>query len=87
MPTLPITQAEEELRHEERLDNAVSKLLGASAFRVKLVSSSWLAPGSYLYDERNPVVIYASPDVLQRLREILPDGSGTSSETDRASKQ
>lgn len=65
-----------QLSYELKLEAAIDAVLGHMASGAEPVVARWLHQGSYCYSDRNPSVVYASRDVIERLKELLPNGLG-----------
>jgi hypothetical protein len=73
-----------ELSYELKLEATIDAVLGHMAHGAEPHVAQDLAKASYCYSDNKPHVVYASLDVIERLKELLPNGIGTPSETDRA---
>lgn len=61
---------------EMKLEAALDAVIGHACVGVKVIRLDSLKPGSYMYDDRKPLEVYAATDVFDRLRELLPNGVG-----------
>jgi hypothetical protein len=73
-----------ELSYELKLEATIDAVLGHMAHGAEPCVASSMSKASYSFSDNKPHVVYASLDVIERLKELLPNGIGTPSQTDRA---
>lgn len=76
-----------QLSYELKLEAVIDAVLGHMAHGAEPRVASDLERASYCYSDRNPSVVFASRDVIERLKELLPHGIGEASQTDRTGQQ